>query len=86
MHPYSSIDTTAARKKMKVLYNWVKNIKFEYKLSKKEIQKVDEGYGFVVVFDDTFKADNHIFSIVSSVNGIISRMVRNFIARESNFV
>ena len=57
----------------------LKNIKVEYILSKREIKKVNEkcnlGFGF-----DTFKADNHILSILSRANGMIGWMVKkNFL-------
>ena len=48
--------------------------------------KVDEECNVGVSFDDTFKADNHILSIVSRVNKMISWMVRNFISREANLL
>ena len=37
-----------------------------------------------VGFNDTFKADNRILSIVPRVNKMIGWMVRNFISREAN--
>ena len=37
-----------------------------------------------VDFDDAFKADNQILSVVSRANVIISWMIRNFISREVN--
>ena len=40
------------------------------------MQECDQG----VDFDDTFKADNHIFSLVSRPNRMIGRWIRNFIS------
>ena len=37
------------------------NIKVEYKLSKKEIQKENEECNLGFGFDDTFKNDNQVF-------------------------
>ena len=37
-------------------------------------------------FDNTFKNDNIILSLVSRLNGMIGWMVRNFISRETNLV
>ena len=52
-----------------------RNIKVEYKSKvKKANEKCNIGGGF----DDTFKADNQIFSIVSMANGMTDWMVRNF--------
>ena len=39
-----------------------------------------------VVFDDKFKADNHILLIVMRTNGMIRWMVRNFISMVTNVV
>ena len=63
-----------------------KNIKAEYKLSNKEIKKLNEECNQEVGFDNTFKADNYIVSIVSKTNGMIGWMVRNFISRKTNVV
>ena len=38
-----------------------------------------------LTFDDTFKADNHILSMVLKANGMISWLMRNFISRETWF-
>ena len=43
-------------------------------------------YGQGVGFDDTFKADNRILSIVSRANGMIGWMIRNFISMEANVI
>ena len=59
-------------------------IKVEYKLSTREIQKINEECDLGVNFDETFKTDNHILSIVSRANGMIGRMGRNFISVEAN--
>ena len=64
--------------KCKVQYIGSKNIQVENKLSNKEIKKVNEECNLRVGFDETFKADNHILSIVLRPNGIIGCMVRNF--------
>ena len=40
-----------------------KNIKMEYKLSNKEIKKINEESDLRVGFDDAFKTDNNILSI-----------------------
>ena len=42
--------------------------------------------GLRVTFDDTFKADNHILSIVSRANGMIVWMVIDFISRKANVI
>ena len=57
--------------KCKVLLIGSKNIKVGYRLSNKEIKKVNEVCNLEVGFDDTFKADNHILSILLRANGII---------------
>ena len=44
-----------------------------------EIKKVSDKRDLGVVFNDTFKADNHILFIVS--NGMIAWMVRNVISK-----
>ena len=50
--------------------------------SKKVNEKSNLGFGF----DDTFKSDTHILSVVSKANGMIRWMVRNVISREANAV
>ena len=49
---------------------------------KKENEECDLGFGF----DDTFKADNHILSIVSSTIEMIGGKVRNCIPKEAHIV
>ena len=46
--------------------------------------KKNEKYDLRVGFDDTFTANNYILSIVSWDNGMIGRMVKNFISKETN--
>ena len=53
-------------------------IKVESEGSNREIKNVNDKYDLRVGFDDIFKADNHILSIVSRTNGMIDWMVRNF--------
>ena len=57
--------------KFKVLHIRSRNIKVEYKLSFKKIKKVNEECDQGVGFDDTFKADIHILSIVSRIKRMI---------------
>ena len=73
-------------KKCKILQIGAQNIEDEYKLNNKEINKVNKECNLGVAFVDTFKADNHILSIVLRVNGMIGWIVRNFILREANVV
>ena len=63
-----------------------KNIQVEYKLSNREIKKVNTKCDQGVGFDDTFKADNYIFSLVSRANRMIGWMIWNFISREANVI
>ena len=51
-------------------------------MNSKEIKNVNEVCNLGVDFDDTFKADNHILSLVSRANIMIDWMVRNFISRD----
>ena len=53
---------------------------------KKEIKKVNVEYNLTVGFNDTFKSDNSILSIVPKANGMITWMVRNIISREANVI
>ena len=56
--------------KCKVLYIGSKYFKVECQLNNRN-QKVDEKYDLGVCFNDTFKADKHILSIVLRANGVI---------------
>ena len=69
--------------KGRVLHIEFKNIEVEYKLSNREIKKKTNEE---CDFDDAFKADNHILSIVLRANERIGWMVRNFISSEVNIV
>ena len=55
--------------KCKVLPVGYKNIKVKCKLYQ-EIKEVNEGWDLGVGFNDTIKADDHIFSVVLRVNGM----------------
>ena len=57
--------------KGKVQHIGSKNIKIESKLSNKEITNINEECDRVVDFDDTFKHDKHILSIISKAKGKI---------------
>ena len=54
------------------------NIEVEYKLGDGKIKKIYDECDVGVGFDDTFKADNHILSIVAWISGMIGCMVRSF--------
>ena len=69
--------------KYKVLHIGSKNIEIGYKLNRKT-QKVNEKCNLGVGFDDTFKADNYIFSNGLRANGRIDWMVRILISWEAN--
>ena len=58
---------------------------FFFKISR-TIKKVNENCNPEVGFDDTFKVDNHILSIVLRANGMIGWVIRNFISSKANFV
>ena len=62
-----------------------KNINVEYRLSEREIKRVNKEYDVGFGFDDTFQVDNYLSSIVSGANKMICRMVRNS-SREKNCV
>ena len=65
-------------KKCKMQYIGSKNIKVEYKLSNREIKKINEEYDFGIRFNDTFKTDNHILSLVSRANEKIGWRLKYF--------
>ena len=48
--------------------------------------KVNEECNLKVGFDDTFKGDSHVFSIVLRANRMSGWMVRNLISRETNIL
>ena len=55
-----------------------KIIKINYELSNGEIKKVNEECDLGISFNDTFKADNHILSIVLRANQLIGLVGRVF--------
>ena len=66
-----------------VLHIGSKSIKAKYELTKKEVKKVNE---ILVVFDDTFKAEYYMLSIVSIANGILYWIIIIFISGENKIV
>ena len=61
------------------------NIKVEYILNKRRIQKVNKEIIRGVGLDDILKADNYTLSIVSRADRMIRWIVRNFISTKSIF-
>ena len=61
-------------------------VKVEYKLTTEKCKKVNEKIDLGIVFDDAFKTDNDVLSILSGANEMIGWIVGNFISREVNAV
>ena len=62
------------------------NVKFDYQINNKDIKRVNEECDLGVDFDDNFKTNNHILSIVLKAKEMISWVIKNFISREENVV
>ena len=69
--------------KCKVLHIGVSNTKYNYKLNNKELDKITEERDLGVIFDDSFKFNCHILSIVSKANQKIGWVMRNILSRSA---
>ena len=72
--------------KYKVLYFGSKDIDIEFKWRQRKKGKLNEECDLGVDFDDIFKSDKHILSLVLRTNWMICWMVRNFILGVANVV
>ena len=68
------------------IWNEKFNVKYYIWIQKYYLTKRNEEYNRGVGFNKTFKAENHILSIVLRANGSISSIGWNFISQEPNVV